>query len=762
MRKILFCIIVLSIFWSCNTTKNIPEGQYLLNNYNIKADSKKIDAVFLEDYVRQQPNNKLRLGIYNMAGEDTTKWMNRFIQKLGQAPIIYSPQLTGISMTQLRQQLNNQGYLRAKVDTTLQAKDNKMSVTYNIQNNGIYKIRNYVYSIDNPEISKSLAPARKYTSIQSGVDYNQDNLESSREHLTSYLRNIGYFNFSKEYFYFKVDSTLNSHQADVYLSLYEPKDSTAFKKFRIRNVSVLSGFDAMRRDNRRVFVEPDTSEYKGIKIIRGTNNFLRNSTIYRNNYLRPGRWYSDMAYTRTTGAFNGMSIVKQTNIIFAPVKGSPNDTVQYLDAQITLAPGNPHFLQTELQGTNSAGDFGISPSVTYQHQNLFNGGEIFKIRLRGAYEFISKSDAEESGLANKNYYEYGADASLSFPLFLFPWLKKSWREHPSASTQISVGVNNQHRKQYTRQFFNAALTYRWASSRNRLNHSLSLWNINYVRMPWASDKFRELYLDNPDPSYGMIRESYKDLLISSTSYGITYTSGDRYGRTKKNQVTVRGNIELSGWLPRLATSLHEAKRDSTGKKQIVGISYAEFVKGDISYAQTHKLNAKTNLAFRIGLGVATPFGNSDVLPFESRYFSGGANSVRGWSTRGLGPGSMPDKGDSINFVTKVGDIKLDLNFEYRRKLGDLFEVAGFVDAGNIWTIKDYEAQPEGKFRFSEFYKEIALAYGVGFRLDLEFLLLRLDFGFRAYDPGRPKGERWVTPNFKGDRMAWHFGIGYPF
>lgn len=756
-RIILFCTFALIIFWSCNTTKNIPEGQYLLNSYKIKADSKKIDETFFEDFVRQQPNNKMRLGIYNMAGDDTTKWLNRFIkEKLGQKPVIYSPQLTGISMTQITRQLNNQGYLRAKVDTTLNAKDQKMSVTYNIQNNGIYTIRNYEYNIDNPEISKSLAPARKYTSIQSGVEFNQENLEGSREHLTTYLRNIGYYNFSKEYFYFRVDTTLNSHQADVSLSLYEPKDSVTFKKFKIRNVSVLSGFDAMTRQSRRLFAEADTSDYKGIKIIHGKNNFLRNSTIYRNNYLRPGKFYADMNYTRTTGAYNGISAIKQTSITFSPVTGNPNDSIQYLDAQITLAPANTHFLQTELQGTNSAGDLGISPSVTYQHQNLLNGGEILKLRLRGAYEFIKNS--EGSDLSDKNYYEFGADASLSFPLFLFPWLKKSWREQPSASTQISAGFNNQHRKEYTRQFFNAALTYRWTSYHNQLSHSLSLWNINYIRMPWASDAFKDRYLNNPNPSYAMIRESYKDLLISSTTYGITFTNSyNRFGRTPKNQVTVRGNIDLSGVLPRLVTSLYEAKRDSTGKKQIVGISYAEYIKGDVSYSQIHKLNTKTSVAFRIGLGLATPFGNSDVLPFESRYFSGGANSVRGWSTRGLGPGSTANR-DSVNFVTKVGDIKLDLNFEYRRKVTDLFELAGFVDAGNIWTIKDYEAQPNGKFKFSEFYKEIALAYGVGIRLDLDFLLLRLDFGTKLYDPGRPSRDRWLLFH----NLAWHFGIGYPF
>lgn len=761
MRRILNCIFILILFGSCNTTKNIPEGQYLLNSNKIEADSKKIDEGFYENFLRQQPNNKLRLGLYNMAGDDTTKWLNRFIRnKLGQAPVIYSPQLTGISMTQIRQQLNNQGYLRARVDTTLKVEDQKISVTYNIENNGMYKIRNYEYTIYDPQISRSLIPARKYTSIQPGVEFNQENLEGSRNHLTSFLRNIGYYNFSKEYLYFRVDTTLNSHEADVYLSLYEPRDSTTFKKFMLRNVTITSGFDGMSRDNRRYFTEPDTTEYKGIRIVHGRNNFLKKSTLYRNNFLRPGNLYSDTDYTRTTGAFNGISVIRQTRVTFNPVDGNPNDSIQLLDANINVVPGNTHFLQAELQGTNSAGDLGIAPSVTYQHQNLFNGGEIFRIKLRGAYEFIANS--EGSDLSDKNYYEYGADASLSFPLFLFPWLKRSWREQPSASTQITLGFNNQHRKEYTRQFFNAGLTYRWSSFHNQLTHALGLWNINYVRMPWASDAFKDRYLNNPDPIYAMIRESYKDQLISSTTYGLTFTNSyNRFGRTPKNLITIRGNIDISGWLPRLVTSFYDAKRDSTGKKEIVGIAYAEYIKGDLSYSQTHRLNTKTSLAFRVGLGVATPFGNSDVLPFESRYFSGGANSVRGWSTRALGPGSMPYN-DRVNFVTKVGDVKLDLNFEYRRKLTDLFEFAGFVDAGNIWTIKDYEAQPDGKFQFSDFYKEIALAYGIGVRLDLSFLLLRLDFGFRAYDPGRSEGDRWVTPNFSGDRMAWHFGIGYPF
>lgn len=265
----------------------------------------------------------------------------------------------------------------------------------------------------------------------------------------------------------------------------------------------------------------------------------------------------------------------------------------------------------------------------------------------------------------------------------------------------------------------------------------------------------------------MLKESYKNQLISRTTYNITYTNANsRTGRrTPRNIFSIRAGIDVSGLLPRLATSFHNASRDSiSGAKQILGIAYAEYIKGDISFAQTHTLNSKNKLAYHIGLGVANPFGNSNVLPFETRYFSGGANSVRGWAPRALGPGSYVADTSGVNdFVNQVGDIKLDMNIEYRTKVSEYIELAGFLDAGNIWTIKNYkESQPDGQFRFNKFYKEIALSYGAGIRFDLGFLLIRLDYGIRAYHPGREMNDRWVIFRPALNRTAWHFAIGYPF
>lgn len=765
MRKINLGVslsIIILFLWGCSSTKNVPEGQYLLNGYTIKSDTKQIDVTYLDDYVRQQPTSPLRLAIYNIAGQDTSKWYNRAIRKLGQAPVIYSPRLTNITAKQLALQVGNDGYLHADVDTILEPKGKKMNITYNIKNNGVYTIHDYQYTIHNKTISKSLAPARKYTSIQPGVIFNQYNVESSREHLTSYLRNIGYYDFSKDYLYFRVDSALNSHQVNLYLTLNPAKDSIAFKRFKVNNITVLSGYDPAIRQNKNIFKNPDTTEYKGLTIVHGKNKFLRNSTIYRNTFLKPDKFYAERDYTKTITALNNISAVKNTTVTYTTTS-NPNDSIQQLDALVTIVPGNTNFFETEIQGTNSAGDLGIAPSITFQQLNLFNGGEIFKVKLRGAYEFVSNSNKNKN-VSSQNYYEYGIETSLSFPQLLFPWLKHSWREMQNTNTIVSFSVNNQNREEYKRQFFNAALIYKWMSNGDKFSNTLSLWDINYIRMPWVSDDFKKNYLENKDNP--MLAESYKNQLISSTKYGLIYTnsnSNDYLKKDPRNKVIVRANFELSGLLPSLATRFYDAKKDSTGQKEVMGIAYAEYIKGDVSYAQIHKIDRLSSLAFRFGVGVANPFGNSTVLPFEARFFGGGANGVRGWSTRDLGPGSYkPNDSTAHDFVNQVGDIKLEMSVEYRHKISDYIELAGFVDAGNIWTIKNYKSQPGGLFKFSTFYKEIALAYGPGIRFDLGFMLLRLDLGIQAYSPEEDEGRRWVIfkPAFR--RMAWHFGIGYPF
>jgi len=758
----------LLILAACNTTKNIPEGQYLLDDIEIKHDTK--DATSdLEDYVRQQPNTslpllgKVRLGIYNIAGQDSS-WVNRTIRKLGQAPVIYSPSLTLRSRDQLVRHLKNQGYLDAKGDTLLQInKDtNKVKVTY-VLNGGIpYTIRNYTYAIGDTTIARLMNVVPSEPLMKPGNFFDQDLFEEEKLRVSEIMRNVGYYNFSKDFVYARVDSTLNSHQVDMFLDVYPKRDSLPYQRYKINDITVVSGIRSTNftlgeggriNTNQWFFRNADTTEYRGIKIVRGRNKFLRNSAITRNNFMRKGSYYSDMVMNWTYQSYSRMGAVKQVNITTNP---SPQDST-LLDATIILTPANAHWFRAGLDGTHSAGDLGVAPSITYQHQNLFNGAEQLSIRLKGAYEFVPGS--KDNNVLTENYYEYGIETSLTFPMFLFPWLKRSWREQPMSSTKFTIGLNNQHRKQYTRQFFNMGVNYSWMSKRGRLQHGLDLLDINYIRMPWVEHEFDSIYLQNPNNP--LLRESYRDQLVARTGYSFTLVNGRRVTPLHPTY-TLRGSIEVSGALPRLVTTISRAKEDELGQKKILGVAYAEYVKGTIEYARTFYFSKRHSLAYRAGLGAAHPYGNSSVLPFERRFFSGGANSVRGWSTRTLGPGSYkrPD-GATSDFVNQTGDLKLDLNIENRMKLTSMFEFAQFIDAGNIWTLKNYESQPGGQFKFKDFYKEIAVAYGVGLRLDLNFLLLRFDVGLRAYDPGED-GKKFVLIKPRRRFTAFHFGIGYPF
>lgn len=766
-RTILYITLSL-ILVACNLTKNVPEGSYLLDDFKVKHDTENPTAD-LESFVKQWPNSsfpifgKVRLGIYNMAGQDTSKWINRMIKKVGQPPVIYSKSQTMQSLNQLKKELSNQGYLNVEADTTLKIKGKKISVTYNLQGGTPYRIRNFEYAFSDTTMARIMKMIPRPPLLKAGEMYNMNLLEEERLQVNQIMRNVGYYNFSKEYLYYKADTTLNAHQVDLYMDVYELRDSMPHIRYKINDVKVISGLNSLQTStdndqigNRWFFRNADTTEVKGVEIIRGRNNFLRNSTITRNNYLKKGSYFSDLQLNRTYEAYGKIGAIKQTNIDFSP---SPEDSSK-LDATIILIPANAHWFSASIDGTNSAGDLGVAPSISYHHQNLFNGGEMLNVKLKGAYEFISQS--EISDLINQNYYEYGVETSLSFPMIIFPWLKSNWREVPSATTRFSIGLNNQHRPEYVRQFFNGTINYGWSSLRNRFRHNLDIIDINYIRMSNVSPLFEYLYLD--DSSNPLLRESYRNQLVARTGYTFTLVNSRRFNSLHPTYA-LRGSFEIAGLLPALVASINREPKDEYGQRKILGVAYAEYIKGSIDYSRTFYFSHLHSLAYRGFLGMAQPFGNSDILPFERRFFAGGPNGIRGWSTRSLGPGSYKPvlkNGVGSDFVNQVGDMKLEMSIENRIKISKLFEFAQFIDAGNIWTLKNYKAQPGGQFKFNNFYKEIAVSYGAGLRLDLSFLILRFDLGVKAYDPSRDLGDRFILFKRPLKNMAFHFAIGYPF
>lgn len=763
MRKYISWLLFFILFIACDAAKRVPEGSYLLNKVKIDTDTKSVKASELEPFLRQEPNasipliGKYRLHLYNIAANDST-WLNRQLRKLGERPVLYSERLTSISAEQIKLELNNRGYLNATVDTLLELQKKKVNVTYNVDGKDPYRILNYQDTIQDTTILKVLKEENKLYFIDKDDVFDLKVLEEGRVEMARYLRNKGYYDFSKDNFQFLADTTVGTHQVDLTVNLLNPTDSTLHQQYYIGNSTILNGIDIAKLEDSSRHYELDTIQFRNLTIIQDKKEFLRPRAIYYNTFLRKNRMYADRLVDRTYSSLNGLGAVSQTNINLYP---SVRNDSNFLDTRISIAPGNLHWMQFGVDGTNSAGDLGIAANITYEHRNIFKGAERLRLRLNGAYEFISTGGLADSiNLIDQNYYEYGAEAFLSIPQLLLPWLLKNLKEQPSASTEFSVGINFQKRPEYLRQFFNLSSKLQWSRMDWQLTNTVEPLDINYVRMPWKSDFFIKQYLG--DDSNPILRKSYEDQLIARTAYSVLFTnSGLR--KIAKNPFRIRAGIDLAGLIPRLATSLGGSKRNSEGYEEILGITYAEYVKTDFDFAITYPFDDKNSLAMHFGLGVAVPYGNSIVLPFEKRYFSGGANSVRGWSTRTLGPGGY-QRNDTLrsDFVNQTGDIKLDLSAEFRHKLTDLFEIATFIDAGNIWTIKDYEGQPDGVFKFDDFYKQIAVSYGLGLRVNLSFLLLRLDAGMKAYDPADSE-RKFVLfkPNFT-DKFALHFAIGYPF
>ena len=432
--------------------------------------------------------------------------------------------------------------------------------------------------------------------------------------------------------------------------------------------------------------------------------------------------------------------------------GMERDSIsRQMDCNIQISTNKPSTIAFQPEGTNTAGDLGAAASLTYTNRNLFRGSEQLSIELRGAYEAITGLE----GYQDQNYTEYSVEGKLVFPRFLAPFLSRNFRRRQTANSELSASWNLQNRPEFHRRVFSTAWRYRWTEPRHHLAWRFDLLDLNYVYMPWISETFKRDYLDNAENRNAILRYNYEDLFIMKMGFGLSYSDGVD---------AVRVNVESSGNLLSGVSKAFGFKVNSQGQRTLFNIAYAQYAKFDVDYTHLMQFDKRNALALHAGIGVAYPYGNSTVLPFEKRYFSGGANSVRGWGVRELGPGKFKGTDGRIDFINQTGDVKLDLNAEYRTSLFWKFEGAAFIDAGNIWTLRNYQDQPGGQFKIDEFYKQIAVAYGLGLRLNFDYFILRLDMGMKAINPAYgTKEEHWAIIHPKLDRdFAFHFAVGLPF
>ena len=415
-----------------------------------------------------------------------------------------------------------------------------------------------------------------------------------------------------------------------------------------------------------------------------------------------------------------------------------------MDAKVTIQTNKPSSISFQPEGTNTSGDLGAAISLTYQNKNLFRGSETFSVQLRGAYEAIRGLE----GYRNQDFFEYSIESRLSFPRFIFPFLSQDIRRRIISSSEVSISFDSQDRPEFHRRVLSAGWRYQWKNQYHNDSYRLDLLDI--------SETFKREYLDNTSNSNVILKYNYEDLFIMRTGFGYAYNNG---------QFALKTHFETAGNLLYLWNKLFSEARKDSDFYRVFNIAYAQYVKGDFELSYQLIKNKRDQLVAHIGIGIAYPYGNSKVLPFEKRYFSGGANSVRGWSVRSLGPGSYKDKDNKINFITQTGDIKLDLNLEYRTHLFWKFGGALFLDAGNIWTIRDYDEQPGGRFTLKSLIDEMAVSYGLGLRLNFDYFILRFDLGMKAINPAyKNENEEHfpvIHPRLSRD-LAFHFAVGLPF
>ena len=728
-------LIAAGLLVSCAETKYVPEGYFLLDDVKVKVEGHydDLNAGKLKSYVRQQSNvrwfslAKLPLNTYSLSGRDTTKWVNRALRKMGEPPVLYDSTQAILTSNDFQQMLYNKGYLDAKTELWTYPKGKKMSVLYKLIPGPVYQIGKLDYQIADTAINEKFHLSYPENwALKPGQQFDVDNLDAERKRITKLLNDNGYYRFHQEFINYEADTLDGGQQVNVKLKLGMAQTSdgtdTLHTRYKIRKVNYAASNDSIIHIRPRVLKEC--------------------------THIKAGGYYSSTNLQNTYNHFSRLGAVKYTNISFTEV---PDTTL--LDCNIRLQTNMPSTLSFQPEGTNTAGDLGAAATLTYQNRNLFRGSENLSIELRGAYEAIRGLE----GYSNQDFQEYSIETRLTFPRFIIPFLGSDIRRRFKATSEVSLLYDMQNRPEFHRRLWSASWRYKWNLPNKPVHYQLDLIDINYVLMPWISDTFRELYLDDVSSRNAILRYNYQDMFITKTGFGLAYNNGT---------TALKANIETSGNTLNTMSKLFSTNKNELNQNMVFNIAFAQYVKTDFDLTHILRLDYSNQLVFHFGLGIAYPYGNSTLLPFEKRYFSGGANSLRGWAVRGIGPGKYRGTDGRIDFINQTGDMKLDMNVEYRTHLFWKLDGALFADAGNIWTLREYKDQPGGKFTLKDFPNQLAASYGLGFRFNFDYFIVRFDLGMKAVNPayeGEKDDEHFpiIHPKLSRD-FAFHFAVGLPF
>ena len=766
--KISFIFFIFFIFYSCSPTKYVGKDEYLLDRVKVKVDDYKLNRSDLKRNIRQKPNTRIlgvarfHLGLYNLSGRNEKKKFNQWLRRIGEAPVIYDPFMTQRSASQIELYLHNKGFYSAEVSDTIFYKKRKAFVEYHVKVGPVTRIQEVRFDDKEggrvnqiAEESGLMANFRRdtvNTLLEKDAPLDLDVLDDERERITKMLREKGYFNFSKNFIQFFADTTsaAKENMAKVFVRVVENAvDSNAYRRYFVRNISVNFDYDPMLTAE-QVDSTYNTLYYNGYNILYKGKLKIKPKMIIETIQLQQMELYDARRVIDTYVRLQALNLFKMVNIDFKEVESDGD--VKALDCVIQLSPVKRQSYNVFLEGTHNSGNMGVGGNFTYNHRNVFRAGENISASIWGS---LRKEQVNGEGKIF-NTSEIGAELKLVTPQFWMPFFKmKDFRRNYAPKTSISFSYSYEYTPYYTRSIANARFGYLWRKANKKWRYNFDLIDLNYVLMKDVDQNF----IDGLKNEY--IKSAYTNHMILSANFSAVFT--DQVVNSAQSFNYFRGNLETSGNFLLAMDKLLRARKSGSEEERfykILGVRYAQFIKADGEYRFNHYLNKANSVVYRLFLGCGYPYGNMKALPFEEAYYCGGANDIRAWQARTLGPGSYapPDK-----YPNNVGDFKLEANVEYRFKLFWLLEGALFIDAGNIWNINRYENR-QGTKLSSGFYKQIAVGTGAGLRLDVNFFLLRFDLGLKLHDPMQAEGQRFVLLNRNGgfNKSVFNIAIGYPF
>ncbi len=718
------------------------------------------------------------------------------VRESGEAPVIIDTAKTITSAKQLNLYLINKGYFNNEVNFNIKLfpdtikengeivkikhkrKQNRGEIDYLINLKEPYRIKGINYKIKDSTLASYINSIRKKSIIDTNQIYDSEKLSKERERITAYLLNNGYKFFNKEFIHFKIDSNLRSNKVNVELRVqnYKQKDpvyDTIIKRnhaqYKITEIEILSDYS----NKAEIYDYKDTllSSNTNIKLINRKPLQFKPKLLYNSLKFEEGELYNKDKITNTYRTFASLGTFKATAIEFDTLNNGNNDLV----AKIKLEPTKMQSFTIATDGTHRNGLFGIEGRIAYSHKNIFKGAEQLQISLSGGIEMqqsLVNQDVEEGiettipNLSSFNTLEFGPIVSLTIPRFVF--LNKFFPNAYNPKTDFTGVINFQRRPDFTRNKENFSFGYVWHENKTK-TYRFTPFNISAIKI----DKSAAFQATIDKLNDRLLAASYQDHIIASSKLSFTY-NGQNRKKKKQHVFYFESELETAGNSLRALYSLTNQPLNAQGAYEFLGIRFAQFAKISTDIRHYNNFTNRVSLVSRLAGGVGVPLRNlKEALPFEESFFSGGANGLRAWRARTMGPGAYYDSTTSFD---KIGDIKIEANLELRFPISSWINGAVFLDAGNIWLLNEDSLRTGGQFKIENAIPELGLGTGFGLRMDLDFFIIRFDFAMPIKNPSLPKQERWIVRgkwndvsgypdgSLRKDFFPWQFnlGIGYPF